>query len=69
MFFKMIMIYSFEVLHDSLSEADPGFPIGGGQPSRGGHQRLILPNFAKNCLKLRKIWAIGGSLVELISGA
>ena len=63
------MIYSFEVVHDSLSEADPGFPVGGGAKPPGGHQHMILPNFARHCLKLRKFWAVGGSLVELISGA
>ena len=26
----------------------------------GGRQHMILPNFAKNCMKLRKFWAVGG---------
>ena len=29
------------------------------QPSgEGGHQHMILPNFPKNCTKLRKFWAV-----------
>ena len=33
------------------------FPVGGGANPRGGRQHMILPNFAKNCMKLRKFWA------------
>ena len=33
------------------------------QPS-GGHQHMILSNFAKNCMKLRKFWAMGGEALE-----
>ena len=40
--------------------ADSGFPVGGGASSLGGHQQMILLNFAKNCMKLRKFWAVGG---------
>ena len=40
--------------------ADPGFPVGGGANLRGGRQHIILPNCAKNCMKLRKLWAVGG---------
>ena len=42
--------------------ADPGFPIGvGANPSvEGGRQHTILPNFPKNCMKLKKFWSIGG---------
>ena len=39
---------------------DPGFPIGGGTNPPGGCQHIILPNFVKNCMKLRKFWGIGG---------
>ena len=41
--------------------AYPGFPVGGGaNPPRGeGHQHMILPKFPKNCMKLRKFWALG----------
>ena len=28
-------------------------------PRRRGRQHLILPNFAKNCMKSKKIWAVG----------
>ena len=44
-----------------FAEADPGFPIGGGANPPGGRQHMILPNFAKNCMKLRKIWAVRGA--------
>ena len=40
--------------------ADPGFPVGGGANPPGGRQHMILPNFMKNCMKLRKFWAVGG---------
>ena len=43
-----------------FAEADPGFPVGGGANPPRGRQHMILPNFAKNCMKLRKIWAMGG---------
>ena len=39
---------------------DPGFPIGGGTNPPGGCQHIILPNFVKNCMKLRKFWSVGG---------
>ena len=34
----------------------------GHRPSSGGRQHMILLNFPKNCMKLRKIWAGGGLL-------
>ena len=34
--------------------ADPGFPRGGGANSPGGRQHMILPNFPKNCMKLKE---------------
>ena len=45
-----------------LSGADPGFPIGGAPTLWGGVgcQHMILGNFVKNCMKLRKFWAVGG---------
>ena len=35
---------------------DPGFPRGGGanSPGGGGRQHTILPNFPKNCMKLKE---------------
>ena len=40
--------------------ADPGFPVGGGAnlPMGVGGQHMILPNFPKNCMKLRTFWAV-----------
>ena len=42
--------------------ADPGFPRGGGanSPRGGGRQRTILPNFPKNCMKLKEFGPPGG---------
>ena len=38
-----------------LSVADPGFPRCGSANSRGGgRQYTILPNFSKNCMKLKE---------------
>ena len=42
--------------HDQTG-ADPGFPIG--KSSRRGRQHTILPNFPKNCTKLRQFWSGG----------
>ena len=39
---------------------DPEFHVGGGAKPPGGRQHMILPKFAKNCMKLRKFWAVGG---------
>ena len=44
-----------------IAEADPGFPIGGGtSPLRGGANIQFPKTFQKNCMKLRKFWAVGG---------
>ena len=40
------------------SVADPGFPRGGGTNPKGG-QHTILPNFPKNCIKLKE-FGLGG---------
>ena len=40
---------------------DPGFSVGGSaNPPGRGCQPMILPNFPKNCMKLRKFWTMGG---------
>ena len=39
--------------------ADPGFPRGGSANSRGG-ANMILPNFPKNCIKLKEFGPPGG---------
>ena len=33
----------------------------GRQPSGGGRQHTNLPDFPKNCMKLRKFWSVGGA--------
>ena len=40
--------------------ADPGFPRGGGANFPGGRQHTILPNFPKNCMKLKEFGPPGG---------
>ena len=40
--------------------ADPGFPRGGDANSPGGCQHTILPNFPKNCMKLKEFGPPGG---------
>ena len=34
---------------------------GGANPPRRGRQPMILPNFPKNYMKLRKFWTVGGT--------
>ena len=53
---KRLIFYS---INTSFSGTDAGFPVGGGANPPGGRQHMILPNFAKNCMKLRKFWAVG----------
>ena len=36
----------------------------GYQPSRRGRQHTCLPDFPKNCVKLRKCWSVGGSACQ-----
>ena len=41
--------------------ADPGFPIGrGANPPGRGYQHTNLPDFLKNCMKLRNFGSLGG---------
>ena len=43
-----------------LTVADPGFPRGGAPtPRGGGRQHMILPNFPKNCMKLKEFGSGG----------
>ena len=41
---------------ETLAVADPEFPQGGGanSPRERGSQHMILPNFPKNCMKLKE---------------
>ena len=48
---KWLLGFPILVIH---SVADPGFPRGGGANSPGGRQHKILPNFPKNCMKLKE---------------
>ena len=43
-----------------IAVADLGFPRGGGANSAGGCQHTILPNFPKNCMKLKEFGPRGG---------
>ena len=47
--------------HQKYPVADLGFPLGGGANSPGGgRQHTILPNFPKNCMKLKEFGPPGG---------
>ena len=46
--------------------ADLGFPRGGGANSPGGCQHVILPNFPKNCMKLKEFGPRGGGRASKI---
>ena len=48
----------------SSTGAHPGFPVGGGAKPPGGCQHMILPNFVKNCMKLRKFGPPGEARVQ-----
>ena len=52
--------HSFIIFYPT-AVADPGFPQGGGANSPGGHQHTILPNFSKNCMKLKEFGPQGGA--------
>ena len=44
-----------------MSGADPGFAVGGSpNPPGEGRQHTNLPDFPKNCMKLRKFWSVRG---------
>ena len=40
--------------------ADTGFPVAMGANPEGGRQHTHLPDFPKNCMKLRKFWFVRG---------
>ena len=41
--------------------ADPGFPRGGAPTIQGRRQHTSLPNFPKNCMKLKEFGPPGGA--------
>ena len=44
---------------ESKAGADAGFPVGGGANTPGGgRQHTNLPDFPKNCMRLRKFWSM-----------
>ena len=58
------MGFSFGVTNATCAVADPGFPRGGGANSPRGRQHMILPNFPKNCMKLKEFGPGGGARVQ-----
>ena len=44
-----------------LPVADPEFLLGRQPGGGGGHRDTILLKFPENCMKLRKIWSLGGA--------
>ena len=58
----VILSFPFYFPLASSSGADPGFPVGGGaNPPGGGANIWFCQIFWKNCMKLRKFWAVGGA--------
>ena len=56
-----ILLYIIEIDVRVQARADPGFPVRGNvDPPVRGRQHTILPKFPKNCMGLRRIWAVGG---------
>ena len=53
--------WTFQKYLTDITVADPGFPRGGGANSKGGRQHTILPNFPKNCMKLKEFGPGGGA--------
>ena len=48
--------------HFKYPGADPGFPVGrGADPPGEGDQHTNLPDFPKNCMKLRTFRSVGGA--------
>ena len=45
-----------------FTEADPGFPIGGGANPPGGTPTYKFTGFSQNCMKLRKFWSVEGGV-------
>ena len=52
------------IIPNETPVADPGFSRGGGANSPGGRQHMILPKFAKNCMKLKEFGPPGGAPVQ-----
>ena len=55
----------FLTSHLCVAVTDPGFPQGGGAnspPGGGWCQHMILPNFLKNCMKLKEFGLGGGAV-------
>ena len=50
---RKVYIILFDLM-SGTAVADPGFPRGGAPTLRGGRQHMILPNFPKNCMKLKE---------------
>ena len=44
----------------SLAGADPGFPVGGGANPPGAPTYDFANFWEKNCMKMRKFWAVEG---------
>ena len=55
----LTILLHIQELHVTNAGADPGFPVGWGANPSGGTPTYDLPNFAKNCMKLRKFWTVG----------
>ena len=56
--FSFIIFHYFS--HFTISVADLGFPRGGCAKPKGGAPTYYLPNFSRNCMKMKKFWPRGG---------
>ena len=53
---KLVSTKQIRFFHTSLvSEADPGFPVGGARTLQGGRQPTTLPNFPKKMHEIENI--------------
>ena len=59
---------SFAPCERNLAVADPGFPRGGGINPPWCCQHTILPNFPKNCMKLKEFGPRGGHASKILLG-
>ena len=67
---SLLIAYTIVQYIGPYSVADPGFPWGGVPTPQGGRQHTILPNFPKNCMKLKEFGPPGGhtSLLRSATG-
>ena len=63
---KILFKTADNLILDRCAVADLGFPRGWGANSPGGRQHTILPNFPKNCMKLKEFGPPGGRSSKIL---